>query len=405
MVENKQFWRDPSGVAAVDSADRIVERKYLEANVGAIRIVNWQTFVRVNLGMAAFLVALMVAVACDSPVPDGSTASDEAHRILIVHSYSAEFSWTRDLHAGIVDGLTQGGLDPDHDYQLQTYFMDTRINFTSPEQIEERATEAIAALRDFAPDILFVTDDVALEHVAVRYTEQNPEDSLPVVFAGINIDPTIYAPIESLDAPGGSITGALERIPHSEAFATARRLLPDASRLLVLADAGGGSQFVHDQLTLDGHFNAEDFEVLDFLLLETFDQWQRAVAEHQESADLIAVLNFHQLRDADGTVVPPAEVIDWMVAENDLPELGLVADWARDGLLFAVGNSGLKTGSYVGALGVEIMNGADPATMPIIDPKRTDTNLNIARARSLGIEFGPDDVAAADAVFEQIGGQ
>ncbi|MCY3596724.1 MAG: ABC transporter substrate binding protein [Rhodospirillales bacterium] len=369
-----------------------------------IFVVGRQKFARIVSGLAALLVTLTAALACDYSAP-APAATNGADRIFIVHSYSAEFSWTRDLHQGIIHGLAEGGLDPDRDYQSQTFFMDTRINFTSPRQIEERATDAIAALQEFAPDVLFVTDDIALEHVAVRYTEENPEDRLPVVFAGINVDPTIYAPIDSLEAPGGSITGVLERIPHSEAFATARRLFPDANRVVILADAGAGSQSVHDELARDLQSDTETFEVLDFLLLETFDQWQRAVVEYQDSADLIAVLNFHQLHDASGAVVPPIEVIDWMVTENNLPELGLVADWARDGILVAVGNSGFKTGAYVGALGTDILNGADPAKIPIVDPKMTDANLNLARARSLGIEFPADEVAAADLVFETIGGR
>ena len=106
-----------------------------------------------------------------------------------------------------------------------------------------------------------------------------------------------------------------------------------------------------------------------------------------------------------GAIVPSAEVIDWMVAKNRLPELGLMADWARDGILVAVGNSGLNTGAFAGALGADILNGADPATEPIIDPKQTDTNFNLARARGLGIEFPPSELAAADTVFEAIGGR
>lgn len=373
-----------------------------------IVVVDRHSIPRIALGLVSLLVALAVAVACDSPTsaPDGSATSDEPHRIFVVHSYSDAFTWTRQLHQGIIQGLAEQGLIKDREYQLKTFYMDTRINFTSPKQIEQRATAALEALRAFEPDLLFVTDDVALEHVAVRHAEESPDAPLPTVFAGINVDPTIYAPIGSLDVPGGPITGALERIPHTEAFATAARLFPDATRVVILADAGAGSETVRAELQRDDQAaGARPFEVLDFLLLETFDQWKRAVVDYQDKADLIAVVNFHQLRDAGGQVVPPAEVIDWMVAENNLPELGLVADWAGDGILVAVGNSGLKTGAYVGALGADILNGADPATMPIVDPKQTDTGFNLARARSLGIEFSPDELAAAHTVFETIGGQ
>ena len=360
---------------------------------------------RVALRLASLLVILAVAAACGSSTSAPTSASaDEPHRIFVVHSYSNEFSWTRELHQGFIQGLAQEGLIRDRDYEFQSFEMDTRINFTSPQQIEQRAAEALEALRAFEPDLLFVTDDVALEHVAVRYAEESLDAPLPTVFAGVNIDPTIYAPIASLDKPGGTITGALERIPHTEAFATARRLFPDAARVVILADAGPGTAAVRTSFQRDDRA-AGSFEVLDFLLTETFEQWKRAVVDYQGKADLIAVVNYHQLRDADGAIVPPADVIDWMVAENNLPELGLVADWARDGVLVAVGNSGIKTGTYVGAQGADILNGADPAAMPIVDPKQTDTNFNLARARSLGIEFPRGELDKADAVYDTLGGQ
>ena len=371
-------------------------------------MIDRHSIPRIALGLASLLVALAVAVACDSPTatPGGTAAADQTPRIFVVHSYSAEFSWTRELHEGIIQGLAQEGLIRDRDYQLQTFEMDTRINFTSPQQVQQRAAEALDALRAFGPDLLFVTDDVALEHVAVRYTEESPDAPIPTVFAGVNIDPTIYAPINSLDEPGGTITGALERIPHTEAFAAARRLFPDVTRVVILADAGPGAAAVRTAFQRDNQAaDARPFEVLDFLLLETFEEWKRAVVDYQDKADLIAVVNFHQLRDASGDIVPPDQVIDWMVAENKVPELGLVADWARDGILLAVGNSGLKTGAYVGALGADILNGADPGTTPIVDPKQTDTNFNLARARSLGIEFQPSELDKADAVYDTIGGQ
>ena len=376
--------------------------------MNAIVVVDRHSISRIALRLVSLLLALAVAVACGSSesAPVDAAVANQPHRILVVHSYSSAFTWTRQLHEGIIEGLARNGLIGDRDYRLQTFEMDTRITFTNPQQIEQRAAEALEALRAFEPDLLFVTDDVALEHVAVKYAEESPDTPLPTVFAGINVDPTIYAPIGSLDVPGGTITGALERIPHTEAFATAKRLFPDVTRVVILADAGAGSETVRAELQRDDQA-ADDrpFEVLDFLLLETFEQWKRAVVDYQDKADLIAVVNFHQLRDASGEIVSPAQVIDWMAAENKLPELGLVADWARDGILVAVGNSGLKAGAYVGALGADILSGTDPATMPVVDPKQTDTSFNLARARSLGIEFPPGELAAADAVFETIGGQ
>ena len=79
--------------------------------------------------------------------------------------------------------------------------------------------------------------------------------------------------------------------------------------------------FLGDDLSID----TGTFEILDFLRLENFEQWKDTITKYQEEADIIAVLNFHQLQNAGGDIVKPAEVIDWMVAQNSLPELGLVA--------------------------------------------------------------------------------
>jgi hypothetical protein len=101
-------------------------------------------------------------------------------------------------------GLT-GPVSPrGQDMSWTTFFMDTRLTYTSPEQVSQRAAEALEMVRSFAPDVLFVTDDNALKEVAVSYALENPAASVPVVFSGINVDPSVYEPIQSLDAPGGT---------------------------------------------------------------------------------------------------------------------------------------------------------------------------------------------------------
>ncbi len=205
--------------------------------------------------------------------------------------------------------------------------MDTRVNFTNPDQIEQRASEALEKLRDFDPDILFVTDDNALKDVAVKYVEENAGVAVPTVFSGINVDPTIYQPIDRLDSPGGPITGALERIPYTKALEVGKRLFPGATKVVILADGGSSSEVVRGTFEQDYPETGDrPLEVLDFLLLKTFDEWKNAVLDYQDRADIIAILNFHQLEDVNGEVVPAQDVVRWMVEENRLPELALVSD-------------------------------------------------------------------------------
>ncbi len=361
---------------------------------------------RPALGLSWLLLMLVFALACASSesAPTPTSVPDTTKRILVVHSYSTAFPLTKELNDGIIEGLSREGLARGRDYVLETFFMDTRVNFTKPDQIEQRAAEALEMLRAFSPDILFVSDDNALKDVAIKYVEENAGVPLPTVFAGINIDPTVYTPINSLDSPGGSITGVLERIPYAKAFEVGKRLFPGATTVVILGDRALSSEVVRGTFERDYPETGDrPLEVLDFLLLKTFDEWKSAVLDYQEKVDVIAVLDFHQLEDDSGEVVPAQDVVRWMVEANKLPELGLVSDWAEQGILVAVGNSGFKTGAYVGALGADILNGEDPATFPIVDPQVIDVKFNLERARTLGIEFPPDELASAAEVYETIG--
>ena len=325
-------------------------------------------------------------------------------RVLIVHSYSSGFQWTLDQGTGIVEGLQQSGFTKDVDYELETFYMDTRVTYTQPDQILERAALALDLIESFSPNIVFLTDDAALKEVGVVYTQQNPEVALPFIFSGINVDPTIYAPIASLDEPGGPITGALERIPYLQAFELAVKIFPDAASVVLLADGGTSSTAVVNAFQEEYLDVVSDssLEVLDYIQPESFDEWKRTVEEYQDEVDILGILNFHQVRDDEGNIVPSQQVVDWMIENSSLPELGLVAGWTEDGLLSAAGNSGLKTGIYVGMLGVRVLNGVDPGSVPIVDPKVVDITFNLARAEMLGVDIPQEEIDKAAQVFEAL---
>lgn len=327
-----------------------------------------------------------------------------ALKILVIHSYHESWDWNQDIQSGIIEGLSREGYTADQDYELETFYMDTKVTYTTPEQIEQRAEIAIDLVEEFKPDLVFVNDDNALKYVAVEYAKRYPDSELPFVFSGVNADPTVYEPIESLDRPGGSITGALERFPYNDTFSLGARIVPNASTIVLLADSSPSSTFVvsaFEEQYLDRVSNPP-LQVIGPIQVKTFKEWQEKVAEYQTKADLIGVLTYHQLRDENGNVVPASEVVDWTVHNNRLPEIGVLTFHAEDGFLAAAGVSGYKTGLYVGALGGEILGGKDPATIPIIDPNVVEIAFNLERAKMLGIKIPAAELVEATEVFHSI---
>jgi len=322
-------------------------------------------------------------------------------RVLIVHSYDPGFQWTRDLATGIEEGLRRVGFADGRNAELRTFYMDTKVTYTTPEQIAERAAIALGLVDELQPDIVFLTDDPALKEVGVEYTRQHPEKELPFIFAGTNLDPTVYEPIRSLEWPGGRLTGALERLPYHEAFALAKRIVPSASRIVLLAESSDSTSFVRSRFGEEylDHVVDAPLEVVDFLQIKTFAEWKQTILDYQSRVDIIGILNYHQLMDENGDVVPGGDVAAWTVQNNRLPELALVPAWAEDGLLLGMGNSGTRNGIYVGVLGGEVLRGLDPGTVPIVDLNFTEFTVNIDRAAMLGITIPPEELVNAAEVF------
>jgi ABC-type uncharacterized transport system substrate-binding protein len=351
------------------------------------------------LGIVGVL-ATALAGCADEGTPDTANPFPQRQRVLIVHSYDEGFRWTAEQGWGIVEGLGEAGLREGRDYELRTFFMDTRVTHTTPEQMAERASEARRLIEEFEPSVVFVTDDVALRDVAVRWVEEHPASEVAFVFSGINIDPTVYAPIASLQRPGGRITGLLERIPVAEAVAAMQRVFPAASRVALLADgsASSGAAIRDYTSTYPGGLSST-LRVTGFTQARTFAEWQQRVAQAGREADVLGVLNYHGLTDEGGQVVPAATVLDWTLRNSSKPVVGLLTDWARDGVPMAVGNSGEQHGAAAGRIGAGILEGGDPGQVAIVDPKLVETAFNLGAVQRLGWSVPEAEIEAAGLVI------
>lgn len=349
----------------------------------------------VRLTVLVLLAAALAACSGSSPASD-----DPMRRVLIIHSYDDDFRWTHELNRGIIEGLERGGYREGRDYELRVFFMDTRVRYARVEQIEERVSAAFAEIDGFRPDIVFVTDDLALERVAATYAEKGSISGLPFVFAGINGDPRAYGGVRTLEAPGGTLTGALERIPFVAGFEAMKRVFPDASRVMLFADPSPSSASVVRDFDAENIASrATALKALGMVQVETFADWKAKVAEYQARADVLAVLNYHRLRDDAGNIVPAREVVEWTLQNSRIPVVGLVSDWTADGLVMAVGNSGVRTGIYVGAIGARILDGASAGSIAIVDPLEFEMTFNLRTAERLNIRIPQDAVADAGNVI------
>jgi ABC-type uncharacterized transport system substrate-binding protein len=325
-------------------------------------------------------------------------------RVLIVNSYQPGWALEEDLASGVVEGLEREGFAAQKDYSLKVFWMDTKVNYTTLEEIMARGDAAMSLIDQWKPNIVFVNNDNALKYVAVAYTEKYPERDLPFVFAGTNIDPSVYKPIGSLEHPAGTITGTLERIPYEAAFSEAKNVIPNATRILLLSDASQSSVDNKNDFEAwySSHMNESPLKVADFVQTNDVEQWKQVIEESQNSTDIdmIGFVAYQQIKDENGNAVPAADLARWTVGHNRLPELELIPDDVRYGMLMGAGISFLRTGMYGGIIGGQILKGTAPNRFPIIDPHVMELTFNRNRAEKLNVTIPVDSLVRADAVYE-----
>jgi len=101
--------------------------------------------------------------------------------ILIIHSYSQEYSWTKKQHESFVGFIHQNFKAP---LEISTEYLDTkRVAFT-PKYREKFREYLQMKYAGCSPDLIYVTDDNALNFV--RESNNALFFGVPVVFSGIN---------------------------------------------------------------------------------------------------------------------------------------------------------------------------------------------------------------------------
>lgn len=346
--------------------------------------------------LAAVLAAAMAAVA---PVP-ASAAQDEPaakRRILIVSSYHREYLWSQDTAAGVTAGLLEAGWldDPGQAAQFATadrvestravlmkLWMDTK-RADARAQIAGAVARVVAAIDAFAPDILLLGDDNATHYVGANYLDTR----LPVVFWGVNGDPTKYDLIDSLERPGRNVTGVYQAGYLKEGVQWLRRLLPDVERLAVLSDDSPTSRAKAkelERLVRDGELPVR---LIGLVVTNSYEAWKAGALELADKVDAFFVLNHNTLKHADGRPVDQLEAGAWYLTHVRKPDIGHERQFVVEGVLCAVDDSGFKQGYEAVRIARRILEGGEhPSTIAVYAPERGDFVVNRERARMLGLD-------------------
>ena len=282
------------------------------------------------------------------------------------------------LEAAFRQGLTDRGYTPGRD---------VAIEYRWAEGHNDRLQNLAAELVKTRPSVI-VANSVAANAARAATAE------IPIVFM-IAADPVAIGLVQSLNRPGGNITGV------SLLYATSL----DPKRL----------ELLHEMLPAMRHIG--------FLFDPTFTDAERQLREMRAGAERLgldmAVVNASTVIEIDtafvtfardgvsGVIVAGAPFFnslrDRLVAltkQFAVPAVFELREHAVAGGLMSYGPSLTELYRETGAYAGRILKGESPAVLPVMQPTKFEFVINLKTAKTLGLTVPPTLLARADEVIE-----
>lgn len=319
-------------------------------------------FIGAALGTAA-LVTLAKRPASAAP------AAGLPRRILHVMSFDSPWRWSDGQFAGFKEGL--GKLPA----EFQVFQMDVKRN-SSREAKARKGSEALALIEAWQPQLLYVSDDDAIEFVVRPLIGQH----LPCVFSGVNKTPAEHGLDSAIN-----VTGVLEREHFVESVRLLQNLVPGPLRLAALSDMGPQWPPIIERMrsTVSG-LPGVSLSVVD--RVRSFAEFKARLQSYPGVADAVVQLGIFALADTDGTNVPYQKVQKWACLNSHLPDISFWVDRVHHGVLASMAISELEQGRAAGRLARTILvEGTPPSALPIRSTVKGHPVINLARAKQLGL--------------------
>ena len=217
--------------------------------------------------------------------------------------------------------------------------------------------------------------------------------AIPIVCT-LGGDPVETGLVASLNRPGGNITGttimALEMA--SKRLDLARQLVPNATVIAMLINptfptASAEAREVQDAARSLG----TEINVLNGSTESEIDVAFTTIVEQKNGALIIGT---------DPFLVGQRDQLVRLAARHMIPTIYFLREFVEAGGLMSYGpniaNGYRQAGVYTGL----ILNGANPAVLPIVRPTQFQIYLNLKTAKALGLQIPPLLLALADEVIE-----
>jgi putative ABC transport system substrate-binding protein len=217
--------------------------------------------------------------------------------------------------------------------------------------------------------------------------------SIPVVFTTAD-DPVAVGLVESLNRPGGNVTGItasfIETAPKR--IELLRELLPKASTIVLIVNQTSPAAVTESsEVRAAAQASGLKLEVLSASSAGEIDDAFAALRKMYADALLVAVDPFFFARAAQFVA---------LAARQGIPTLYFRREFVLAGGLMSYGSDFAEFFRVVGVYAGRILKGTSPAELPVQRPTKFELLINLKTAKALGLNIPPMLLALADEVIE-----
>ncbi|MGO3251784.1 MAG: ABC transporter substrate-binding protein [Microbacterium gubbeenense] len=313
-----------------------------------------------RLAAASLAATALFAVSACSSSGEESAGGDETMKIGVL-----QFVQHPALDAateGFKEALDDAGVDVEYDDQNA--------------QGEVPNTSTIATT--------FASDDLDLVFTVATPAAQAATQAIldtPVLFTAVT-DAEAAGLVESNDAPGANVTGTSDLNPVADQLALLAEIAPDAKTVGVVYSSGEVNSEV--QVDLAKEAAADLGLTIKEATVSNSSEVQQAT---QSLGDVDAIYV-----PTDNTVVSGIAALIQVAEQQQIPVISGDSGPVESGAVATIGIDYTKLGYQTGEMAAKILlEGADPATMPVETSNDVELIINPAGAERMGVEL-PDSV-------------
>ena len=270
------------------------------------------------------------------------------------------------IRESIIDGLAEEGfVDGDN---IEIIYQNGQNDMTTMQNIAQT----------FVGEEVDVIVAIATQAAQASLAETT---DIPIVFAAIT-DPVGAGLVESLDAPGGNVTGTSDEISAADIMDLAQQITPGFKTIGALYNIGedNSESVISD---LKEYAAANGFEVVESTVTNT-SEVQQAAQYLADKADVV-------FSPIDNTVASSMALAADVFNEAGIPFYVSADSMVADGGLATYGIDYTVLGKETAGMVAEVLRGADPASMAVRKMSEMSIYINTDTAEALGIEI-PQDI-------------